>query len=136
MVFTWNPNHLPSGLDLLLLGKSLKVHRGELGSFLGLGVLSVDRWSHITTCQLVVQDTSRETYRLSSTSTVSSVKSRFQLERTGIRAKLTWVLVIVMNEKEAAYETGRFDARKVDPAFKLDERGYVYISADISANVK
>ena len=36
-------SEFPSGLDLLLLGKSLKVHRGELGSFLGLGVLSIDR---------------------------------------------------------------------------------------------
>jgi hypothetical protein len=41
-----------------------------------------------------------------------------------------------MNEKEAAYETGRFDTRKVDPALKFDKRGYVYISADIFANVK
>jgi hypothetical protein len=30
-----------------------------------------------------------------------------------------------------AYETGRFDTRKVDPALKLDERGYVYISVEL-----
>lgn len=34
-----------------------------------------------------------------------------------------------------AYETGRFDTREVDPALKFDERGYVYISADILENV-
>jgi hypothetical protein len=41
-----------------------------------------------------------------------------------------------MNEGKRAYETGRFDTREVDPALELDERGYVYISANIFANVK
>jgi len=43
MIFKCDPDHLPSSLDLLLLGKSLEVHGRELGSFLWLRVLSVDR---------------------------------------------------------------------------------------------
>jgi hypothetical protein len=40
-----------------------------------------------------------------------------------------------LSEGTGAYETGSFDTREVDPTLKLDERGYVYISADIFADV-